>query len=71
VTHDKPIKKVERALVDANNIFEEPDVDVIIFQVTQDNQIEKVGGATVGGNNMEAEDDKDITPFQVSDRVCS
>lgn len=67
VTKDKPLEKVGRPLVDGNNTFEEPDVEVTLFQVNQDNQLENVGGEPVGGNNMEQEGDVDITLFQQSD----
>ena len=61
------LEKVGRALVDANNTFEEPDVDVNLFQVTHGKQLENVGGTHVGDNNMEEEPDVDITLFQVSE----
>lgn len=33
VTKEKPLEKVMRPLVDGNNAFEEPDVEVTLFQV--------------------------------------
>ncbi|PWA71423.1 ubiquitin [Artemisia annua] len=68
VTKAKPLEKVVRPLIDGNNSFEEPDLEVNLFQVNQDNQLENVaGGATVDENNMEEEDDVEITLFQQSD----
>ncbi|PWA46643.1 hypothetical protein CTI12_AA506680 [Artemisia annua] len=62
VTKEKPLQKVVRPLVDGINSFEEPDVEVNLFQVNQDNQLQNVGGEPI-----EEEGDVDITLFQQSD----
>ncbi|PWA62361.1 protein kinase-like domain, Leucine-rich repeat domain, L domain-like protein [Artemisia annua] len=62
VTKEKPLQKVVRPLVDGINSFEEPDVEVNLFQVNQDNQLQNVGGEPI-----EQEGDVDITLFKQSD----
>ncbi|PWA37965.1 hypothetical protein CTI12_AA585280 [Artemisia annua] len=59
VTKEKPLQKVVRPLVYGINNFEEPDVEVNLFQVNQDNQLQNVGGEPI-----EEEGDVDITLFQ-------
>ncbi|PWA75659.1 hypothetical protein CTI12_AA115750 [Artemisia annua] len=55
-TKEKPLEKVVRPLVDGNNNFEEPDME-----------LQNVGGEPIDGNNIEEEGDVDITLFQQSD----